>query len=236
MSDRKVITMCHYRRPEYTRRMLSALSACPEVGEYLILPSVEPGNEEVRDLIEAIDFAECRPHFNGERLGCNENTDQALALGFNVADYVIHLEDDILCAPDSLRYYEWARDRYASDTMVFSVSGYQRHRPGQTILPEDHFRVRRRRAFSPWGWATWRDRWDQFGGALRVLTYPWDVFLNIAFAASPIEMFREEVYPELSRSQHIGLISSVSPGQDSTHLTAANWAGDHVLADGEFFD
>ena len=92
--------------------------------------------------------------------------------------------------------------------MIFSISGYQRS--AEPVPAAAQHQVHRRRLFSPWGWATWRDRWDQFAGALCVLDYPWDVFLNIAFVESPIRMFREEVFPALSRSQHIGLVSSVS--------------------------
>ena len=43
MSERGVITMCHYNRPDYSRQVLEALRACEGVGDYLILPHVEPG-------------------------------------------------------------------------------------------------------------------------------------------------------------------------------------------------
>ena len=118
------------------------------------------------------------------------------------------------------------------------ISGY--HRWAEAVPEAARIQVHRRRWFSPWGWATWRDRWDQFGGALRVLKYPWDVFLTIAFARSPIRMFREEIFPALSRSQHIGLISSVSPEHtpewNAVNLTVPHWAGDHEVPNGVFFE
>ncbi len=232
---RKVITMCHYKRPQYSREVLDALRACDGIGDYLILPHVEPGDEEVRALIEAIDFAECLPTFHNIRQGLNANTENALADGFARSDYVIHLEDDILCAPDALRYFEWCRARFAADESVFTVSGYNRE-PDPSV-PNMYHRVRRRRSFTPIGWATWRNRWDQFGGALRVLPYPWDMFMNDAFPASGIPQFQVEVFPELSRVQHIGLISSISfetPEWYEEHFSVKCWSGDAGVPAGEF--
>src|SRR4051794_8309684 len=126
MGGRKVITMCLFKRPDYTRRVLEALRACDGIGDYLVLPHVEPGDDEGRALVEGIDFAECLPTFNRERLGVNLNTENALLDGFSFGDFSIHVEDDIVLAPDALRYYEWCGARYAADPSVFSVTSYHR--------------------------------------------------------------------------------------------------------------
>ncbi len=109
MMGRKVITMCHCLRPDYSRRVLHALGECVGIADYLILPHVEPASEEVRAEIEAIDFAECLPTFNASRLGVNRNTENALLDGFAFGDFVIHVEDDIVLAPDALLFYESMR-------------------------------------------------------------------------------------------------------------------------------
>jgi hypothetical protein len=43
----KVITMTAYRRPAYTREVLAAMAKCDGIADWLLLPNVEPGNEEV---------------------------------------------------------------------------------------------------------------------------------------------------------------------------------------------
>ena len=48
MSVRNVITMCHFNRPDYSRQVIEALRVCEGIGDYLILPHVEPGNDAVR--------------------------------------------------------------------------------------------------------------------------------------------------------------------------------------------
>ncbi len=40
--------MTSYRRPAYTREVLAALAKCEGIAEWLLLlPNVEPGNDEV---------------------------------------------------------------------------------------------------------------------------------------------------------------------------------------------
>jgi hypothetical protein len=222
MTDRRVITTCQFRRPDYTRQMLAGLRACEGIGEYTILAHLEPGDEEVHALIRAIDFAECRRVENVHRLGVNVNAENALRHGFSLADYVIHLEDDIICAPDALRYYEWCRDRYGADPRVFSVTGYNRR--STPAPPSEYHAVHLRKWFHPWGFAIWRDRWDLFQGRLYSrFDVTWDVFLNETFCRGGTTPRCHEVYPELSRSQNVGLKTS-----RRTAMPTAHWS-EHML-------
>ena len=180
MAQRKVITTCQYKRPDYTRQMLEALRRCAGIEDYTILVHLEPGDEEVHSLLRGIDFAESRLIRNPYRLGVDINTENALRHGFGLADFVIHLEDDIVCAPDALQYYEWCRERYANDPRVFSVTGYNRRQT--PAPPEDHHTVHLRAWFHPWGFATWKDRWARFEGRLHGNPgAPWGVWLNDTF-------------------------------------------------------
>lgn len=70
---------------------------------------------------------------------------------------VIVLEDDLVTSPNFLSYMNQSLEFYQNNSKVFSVAGY-------TIpitLPADYkydsyFLPRA----SSWGWATWKDRWD----------------------------------------------------------------------------
>jgi hypothetical protein len=229
--------MCHCNRPHYSRLVLRALSACEGIGDYLLLPHVEPGNDEVRSLVESIDFAEYLPTFNAERLGVNLNTEIALGDGFRRAPFVIHIEDDIVCAPDALRFYEWCNERYANDPGIFSATGYNR-RDDPVPVTEWH-QVRTRHWFHPWGWASWRDRWQSFRGRLHTARSDWDVFLNETFCATVASPRAQEAYPELSRSQNIGTAGSSAdrlPGWYREGHYVTQWAGDRSVPPGEFHD
>ena len=236
MSGRKVITTCQFRRPQYTRRMLDALRGCTGIEEYTILVHLEPGHDEVQSLVRGIDFAECRIVENTHQLGVNLNTENALRHGFGLADFVIHLEDDILCAADALRYFEWCGERFASDPRAFSVTGYHR-RQSPAPASESHA-VRLRPWFHPWGFATWRDRWARFEGTLfDRLDTSWDIIINKTYCCGGPVPQRHEVYPELSRTQNIGLETSRfarSPKRFEHRLS--HWAGAHPVPEAEFHE
>jgi hypothetical protein len=235
MPVRNVITMCHFNRPAYSRQVIEALRGCDGIGDYLILPHVEPGNDEVRALVVEIDFAECIPTFNAERFGVDLNTELALADGFQHSDFVIHIEDDVVCARDALRYFEWCRERFRDDISVFSVTGY--NRCAELPPPDRWHRVSVRHWFHPLACGIWKDRWESFRGRLHSAPAGWDDFLNWMFCAGEQPGAFVEVYPELSRAQHIGVESSVhsySPDWYREHHHVPHWAGDYDVPAGVF--
>lgn len=203
----KVITMAHYRRPAYTKAVMDGLAKCQGIGEYLILPCVEPGNDEVRNIVSNVTFAECRPIFNQKRLGLGSNTFQALKRGFNVSDYVIHLEDDVVPGPDALAFFEFCNERYGKDTGVMDVCAWNRKKIAD---PAEIFVVERRSWFVPWGWATWANRWSEMARKWRFAD-DWDS--NMVHI---IRGGRVEVYPRLSRVDNIG-------AENGQHVRSAEW-------------
>src|SRR5580693_6205950 len=126
MKMKKVITLVLYNRPDYTRQVLDALRRCDGIEDYILLPHIEPGNDNVLALVEAIDFAEVRITRNPMRLGIGRNTYLAWEHGAKAADFFIHIEDDTVPARDCLRYMEHCRQTYRDDQRVFSVAAYNR--------------------------------------------------------------------------------------------------------------
>ena len=105
----RVITMTSYRRPDYTREVLNALAKCEGISDWLFLPNVEPGNDEVIAAFREWDACESRLVVNDKRLGLNKNTHDAVYQAFKLrADVMLHLEDDTVPSPDALHYFDWA--------------------------------------------------------------------------------------------------------------------------------
>jgi len=105
----RVITMTAYRRPAYIREVLAALAQCDGIADWLLLPNVEPGHEEVIDAFRQWSACESRLAVNKERMGLNRNTQEALVRALLLrAAVVVHLEDDTVPSPDALRYFDWA--------------------------------------------------------------------------------------------------------------------------------
>jgi hypothetical protein len=97
------VTILAYKRPEYLRRTLANIKTSFEFAklqdpslEFILVPSVEPGNEEVRSIVESIDFVDCKPSFNPTRLGMNQNTYRSFELAFQYGDVLLQTEEDSL--------------------------------------------------------------------------------------------------------------------------------------------
>lgn len=168
MTYNKVITMCHWRRPDYTQKSIEYLSRCHGIKDYTVFihidgkgdPKVAEESLKLRPVVKVLQVIEHKSH-----LGCNGNTRKALDSGFAVSDYVIHIEDDILVAKDGLRFLEWA-SQFEEDKNIFTT-GIWRHNDGW--LPSQnrpwipgHERIAAIcGGFYVWGWATWKSRWKE---------------------------------------------------------------------------
>ena len=212
-----VMTLCS--RPGYTRRVLDALSRCDDIDQFPVAMLCEPVDDEVIDLAKAFTLL---PHVKSwvqvgqKRVGCNVNTYSALALGFDHHDRVIALEDDTVPGRDFLRFCDWGLSKYEKDQDVFSICGYQRG-------PQDEAGYRnavfRERWFTPWGWATWRDRWESIRESWPAddRQISWDTVIDKLTRRD-----RHEVRPMLARIQNIG-------AEGGAHVPGAAWHAEHHL-------
>jgi len=205
----RTITMTLFNRPHYLKKVLGALSRCVGVERCHLIACVEPGDDEVLALARSVSFTKStRVLVNEQVLSCPVNVFQALSLSFLETDYNIHLEDDILLHRHALLYFEHCGRAYADDPAVFSVTAYNNQRP-----PEDEWgRVARRAWFTPWAWATWRDRFEEMR-PLWDFDYShgnWDNNLNTRVRGA-----RTEIYPILALAQNIGV--------EGVHIPSAEW-------------
>jgi hypothetical protein len=228
------IAFTAYRRPDYLAHTLDALAACEGIEDYTLLPHVEPGNDEVRSLVEAIDFAASIPTWNASRLTVGGNTAEALRDGFGRADFLIFFEEDVPFAPDALRFYEWAAGAYRDDRDVSTITAYNRQNAPVDLA--DHHRVGRRSWFHGVTFATWRDRYRLIERHLRG-EHGWDGIVLGQFVEN---WGMKEVFPVLGRADHIGLVSSCQspllhpPEWFLANATSPCWAGNQEVAEGDW--
>jgi hypothetical protein len=247
----KAISLLVLDRPVYTRQVIEALARCEGLSTYvLVVFSQEPSKPETMAAVQdATSMFDIPVHVVTEtvqpvrriasgRLGasaqCSASTLRSLEHGFATgADFLIHLEDDVVPAPDFLRYMEWAAGEFADRTEVFTISAYNRQT--EPVAPALHYAWGVRASFTPWGWGTWRDRFAEMQRGWTRYTWPhpgWDEHLYHKLRGG-----RGEVYPFLSRVQNIGATGGVhvlSPAWHNTHHHVPYWAGNAVLAPGSF--
>jgi hypothetical protein len=221
----KLITLSLYNRLEYTKKVLDALSLCHGVKDYVILPVIDrtPRGWDFQqtfvDLLHSYALAGKlnidNPRLHDNNVGCNSNIFTCLNIGFQVTDFLIHLEDDIVLGEDALKYFEWANTQFKDDKTVFTVDAYNNTQHQTT--PDPHM-VQRSQSFKPWGWATWKDRWDgikdkwQHGYGKRE-DLPngggWDVCMKQALRGN-----RCRIYPTLARCMNIGEVGLHTPSKE----------------------
>jgi len=198
----RAITMTAYHRPAYTREVLAALAKYDGIGDWFFLPNVEPGNEEAIAAFRGWDACESRLLVNRQRLGLNKNTHDALFRAYQLrADVIVHVENDTVLSPDTLRYFDWAvRDVLIPDEKhaILLASGY--NKPKTEARPDQSHVCDLRQIWTPWGWAVDRSR-------LTWLIVNWCFRNRKCFTCqfrARYRRTRREVFPILSRIQNIG--------------------------------
>lgn len=203
----KLITMTAYRRPAYTRQVLHALSQCEGIGDWRFAAYVEPGNDEVIELVRSFAACESVVSVNRERRGLNKNTYQCIEHANKIkAEGWVHLEDDTVPSPDALLFFDWA----FREVMLPDVKSHEGH---QITLAAGYNKPKRmpaaaerdvcttRRIFTCWGWGTVRNRY-------RWMITQW-CFRTYSKFTPPFRnkwsQWRREIYPALSRFQNIGV-------------------------------
>lgn len=201
----KTLSLTLYNRPKYTKTVLDYLDLCYNIEQYSIFIYCEPNNKEVIKLAQNFRPKQTQVTINPIRLGCNKNIYQALENGFLINNFHIHLEDDTTPAKDFLFYCEWCNLQYYNNKEIFSVSGYvnSNNQIEQFINHNKCYQiVSLRNWFTPWGWATWKDRWlsikEFLIPYLELSTISWDVIVHKLLKS------KKECFPMVSRIQNIG--------------------------------
>ena len=217
----KLICMQTCDRPQLLRRTFEALSNCVGVEDYTIMVSAEPTTPEMEMVFTwAGDKLNLEIHRNSTRLFICNNTKASTRRAFDRSPRVIVLEDDMVFSKDALKYMEWGLDTYENDKKVWSIgcdSGFrsmEQAKSSKSLLRPDV--MHRRQHFSCWGWAMWRDRYDQLYKEWPDNRPSWAVYCNQARQKRGMY----EIYPEVSRSLQIGGVG--------VHMRDRTWFPEYV--------
>lgn len=158
------VTLVIFNRPDTTERVFAEIAKA-KPPKLLVIgdgPRLDrPGETEkvaaCRAIINRVDWdCEVLTNYSDINLGCGRRPASGFDWVFQQVEEAIILEDDCLPHPSFFRYCEELLERYRDDQRVALISG-------------DNFQFGFRRNedsyyFSryvyPWGWASWRDRWQ----------------------------------------------------------------------------
>lgn len=125
----------------------------------------EPLVQAVQNYVKSIKgFKNVYYNFSASNKGLGNSIIAGVSEIIEKYDKAIVVEDDLICSKNFLAFMNQGLDKYEKDNNVFSVCGYS----NIIKLPQDYgydayFCVRS----SSWGWATWKDRWNNVDWELK---------------------------------------------------------------------
>ncbi|GAB4405646.1 MAG: glycosyltransferase [Microscillaceae bacterium] len=102
-------------------------------------------------------FAEVKHVHRTENLGLARSIISGVSEVIRQHGKVIVMEDDLLTTPNFLAFMNAALDFYQDNAKVFSIGGYTIPIQIPSTFPFDAYPCPRH---NPWGWASWRNRWE----------------------------------------------------------------------------
>jgi len=161
------ILVIAFNRPDHLKVLIDRLREVQPRRIYLAVDGPREGNEgekhkvtECQEMASDIDW-ECdiTTNFQGSNLGCGLGVSTAITWFFDNEDRGIILEDDIIPDPSFFPFCEELLVRHQNDSHVFAISGCN-------FVPPEEISTHAEYRFSQvphiWGWATWRNRWQQY--------------------------------------------------------------------------
>jgi hypothetical protein len=110
---------------------------------------------QVREYIKTIiGFKEITIIEREQNQGLAKSIIEGVTEVINQYEKVIVLEDDLITSPNFLSFMNSALDYYESNNRIFSIAGYTP--PIKNPNDDVYFILRA----SSWGWATWKNRWE----------------------------------------------------------------------------
>lgn len=162
-----------YKRPDHTRRTLESLARC----EGAAVTDLWIFSDGPRSEGDAASVAQVRVVVRGARgfrsvkvIEAARNQGLAKSVIGGVGEVLasshscIVVEDDLELAPGFLVFLNRALDAYQDDPRVFTLSGYTP--PWNRVPAEPPGSVWFAPRTCSWGWAVWKDRWDQVDWAV----------------------------------------------------------------------
>lgn len=151
-----------YKRFDFLHEILQKIPANRTV--YIHIDGAKEGSwDEVQQTRSvAMKFQEVRKvgnvfvHQQNRNLGNRESFKAATEWVFQREDRLIVIEDDIRFVDEFFAFMDWSLERFKTDNSIFHING----------LSMLDFIPGRNRLFcsincAPWGWGTWRDRWQK---------------------------------------------------------------------------
>lgn len=182
-----------FNRPDLVERSFSAIRKVKPEKFYVAADGPRENRPDdmekcsaVREYIKShIDWpCEAKFLFREENLGCGHAVSQAIDWFFENEEKGIILEDD--CIPN-LSFFNFCSEllqKYQTDKSIYQITGSNWQKGIWRGKADYYFS----HVTSVWGWATWRDRWEQYSFDLNTESNEWRLMEeNLVEVSSSLE-------------------------------------------------
>ncbi|MFH1457240.1 MAG: glycosyltransferase [Patescibacteria group bacterium] len=161
------IVLFTYNRPHHLKKTIAALkqNKLSKYSELFIFSdgpknnNIDENIKEVREYLDKIvGFKKVIIIKREKNCGLANNIINGVTHIINKYGKVIVMEDDLITAPNFLKYMNKALDFYKNNKNIFSITGLN----FPIEIPNDYaYEVYFSYRCSSWGWGTWKDRWNK---------------------------------------------------------------------------
>ena len=164
------IVVLAYNRPSHLQRLFISLKNqnIKNISLYLDKPNDQLSMLNQKEILRMINAAKfwlkCKIKKQTKHMGVSNSIKLALDNEFKIYDKIIFLEDDCIPFKFFFDYMIQCLNSFQNNNRIMSVCGYQLpflKRKKDTIT---NIFLKR---FIPWGWATWKNRWNKYNENLR---------------------------------------------------------------------
>lgn len=161
------VLLIAFNRPETAQKVFDQIKKVRPPRFYLAVDGPRPGKFgeeekciECQSIANQVDW-ECEVHtlFRKENVGCGFGPAGAISWAFETTEELIVLEDDCLPSVSFFYFCDELINKYKNDKRIWIISGLSIH-SGEDILGKYDYTFSR--FAHTWGWATWKDRWNEF--------------------------------------------------------------------------
>jgi hypothetical protein len=166
------VALLIFNRPKNTAHVLGAIRAYKPETLLVVADGPRPARPDditlcadTRAVVEnGVDWpCNLKLCYADSNMGCGIRVSSGLDWVFSDVEEAIILEDDTVPNPTFFAFCGELLERYRNEPKVFSICG------DSVIYPllKAKCSYRFSSFFSPWGWATWRDRWAQYDFSMK---------------------------------------------------------------------
>jgi hypothetical protein len=206
MTNVAIVAFC-FNRPGSLNRLLKSIESCPEDKDIPLYIYVDAARNfsEIGAVADTLAIANSFEHplkkvvHRDANLGLKNSLVLGISEVLGIHNSVIVLEDDLVIGPFALNYFLRGLNEYRDISQVVSICGYAVGDPDGVNKGFAHFLP----MTHPWGWATWRDRWQaHMSGTADQASMD-----SASFRAS-MNVFGLRNYRAMLRAADRGLVSS----------------------------